>query len=259
MQLMPANCEKDKAEQNQPRERLPADVLPQYLDFRFDQGQCHWDRKKHEAKNMYKLYARKNAGSAAVEALLSVLGVAHELVEVKKSGDGSPPDWFLAINPRGEVPALQLPDGSVMTESAAMMIHLADAHPEAGLAPAVGTARRAQYLRWMVYLAAAPYTSDLRMYYAQRFSTDPTHAEAIKAKAIIDLARDFDLFTSGIGEGPFIAGATLSAADIYAAMLLSWSDDMNAQFQRQPKLKRLYDAVSAVPAVRKVWDRNEMP
>jgi glutathione S-transferase len=208
---------------------------------------------------MYKLYARNNAGSAAVEALLALLGVAHEMVLVEKTNGGAAPDWYLAINPRGEIPALGLPDGSVMTESAAMMIHLADAHPEAGLAPAVGTAARAQYLRWLVYMAAAPYTSDLRMYYPQRYSTDASHVDAIKAQAIIDLARDFDIFAAQMGDGPFILGNAISAVDLYAAMLLTWSNDVDGLFDKHPKLKRLYDAVAANSAVRKVWDRNGMP
>jgi glutathione S-transferase len=208
---------------------------------------------------MYKLYARTGAGSAAVEALLTVLAVRHEIVDVKKNPDGSTPDWFKTINPRGEVPTLELPDATLMTESAAMMIHLADAHPQAGLAPAVGTAARAQFLRWLVYMATAPYTSDLRMYYPDRYSTDATHADAIKAKAIIDLARDFDIFASEMGKRPFILGDQISAADIYVAMLLTWSNDVDALFSTHPKLKRLYDAVAAVPAVRLVWDRNGMP
>jgi glutathione S-transferase len=208
---------------------------------------------------MYKLYARANTGSAAVEALLALLGVPHTLVDVEKQADGSAADWYAAINPRREVPTLELPDHSLMTESAAMMIHLADAHPEAGLAPAVGMAARAQYLRWMVYLAVAPYTSDLRMYYSDRFSTDPGHAEAIKARAIVDLARDFAVLDAQMGEGPFILGPKMSAVDLYAAMILSWSNDVPGLFAAHPKLKRLYDAVVAVPAVAKVWAGNNMP
>lgn len=207
---------------------------------------------------MYKLYARKSSGSAAVEALLAVLGIPYELIELPKDDAGNAPDWYAAINPRKEVPALELPDGSVMTESAAIMLHLADAHPEAGLAPAVGTSARAQYLRMMVYFAASPYSSDLRMYYPERYSTDAAHAPAIKAKAIIDLARDFDVFAHEMGEGPFILGNTMSAADIYAAMLFTWSNDVEGLLKKHPKLKRLYDGVSAHADVRQVWDRNEM-
>ncbi len=208
---------------------------------------------------MYKLYARKNTGSAAVEALFAVLNVPHQLIDVDKTETGAAPEWYLKINPRGEVPALALPDGTVMTESAAMMIHLADAHPEAGMAPAVGTSARATYLRWMVYLAATPYATDLRLYYPDRYSTDPTHAPAIKEKAIVDLARDFDVIAASMGKGPFVLGTKMSAVDLYAAMLFSWSDDVEKLFQRQPKLRALYQAVSAVPSVRKVWDRNGMP
>ena len=207
---------------------------------------------------MHKLYARKGAGSAAVEALLALLGVEHDVVEVPKT-DGQFPDWFKAINPRAQIPAMELPDKSVMTESAAMMIHLADAYPQAGLAPPLGTAARAQYLRWMLYMAAGPYTSDLRMYYPERYSTVTSHADAIKTQAIADLALEFDVFAQEMGEGPFILGDRMSAADIYTAMLLTWSNDVEALFAKHPKLQHLYDGVSAVPAIRKVWDRNGMP
>jgi glutathione S-transferase len=205
---------------------------------------------------MYKLYGRKNTGSSAVEALLTVLDVPFEIIDVAKTETGAAPDWYKAINPRGEVPSLGLPDGSVMTESAAMMVYLADAHPKAGLAPKLTDANRAQYLRWMVYLAAAPYPTDLRLYYPDRYSTDPSHADAIKAKASIDLARDFDVLAMRMGEGPFVLDKKLSAVDLYAAMLFTWSDDVDGLFAKQPKLKRLYDSVSAHSAVRKVWDRH---
>ena len=207
---------------------------------------------------MITLYGRPGSGSAAVEALLSVLGIDHEIVDVPRNSDKSAPDWYLALNPRAEVPTLKLSDDSIMTESAAMMIYLADIAHEAAMAPLPSSPDRARYLRWIVYFAVAPYTSDLRMFYSERFSTDPAHAPAIKAKAIIDLARDFAIFDAQMGEGPFILGARLSAADIYAAMILGWSDDVPGLFAKYPKLKRLYDGVAAHPAIRKVWDRNEM-
>ena len=206
---------------------------------------------------MYKLYQRPNAGSAAVEALFAELGVAVELVPVPRLPDKSAPDWYKKINPRGEVPTLVLPDGSVMTESAAIMIYLADRHGK--LAPSTDDHLRARYLRWMVFFAVAPYTVDLRLYYSERYSTDPAHAAGIKAKAIADLNRDFDQFSHSLGEGPYILGQQFSAVDIYAAMIMSWSEDMQALCQRLPNLKALYDAVAARPAIAGVWARNEMP
>lgn len=208
---------------------------------------------------MYKLYARKGAGSSAVEAMLGLCAAPHEVIDVPKNADGSPPAWFVAINPRGEVPSLHLPDGTLLTESAAIMMHLADCFPAAALAPPPGTLARAAYMRAMIAMAANTYSSDLRFYYPERYSTDPTAAPGIRAQAIIQLNRDFDSFNAMLGDGPFVLGQQMSAADVYAAMLITWSEDFDALSQRLPKLRRLYDAVAANPVVRKAWDRNDMP
>jgi glutathione S-transferase len=214
------------------------------------------DHKKE--MGMFKLYARAGAGSAAVEAMLALCNAKHEIVDVPKS-NGKSPEWFLAINPRGEVPTLQMPDDTVMTESAAIVMHLADCFPESGLAPPVGTPARATYMRAIIYMAANTYGSDLLMYYPDRYSTDPADAPRIKAKAIEHLNRDFNVFADMLGAGPFVLGQKMSAADVYAAMLITWSDDFAALTKRLPKLRALYDAVSATPVVRRVWERNEMP
>ncbi len=83
---------------------------------------------------MYTIYCRKSAGSMAVEALLAACGADYRAVDLERKPDGSFEDFFLRINPKAEVPTLVLPDDSVMTESGAMMIHVAELHPEAGLA-----------------------------------------------------------------------------------------------------------------------------
>jgi glutathione S-transferase len=163
---------------------------------------------------MFKLYARPSAGSAAVEALLAECGAAFEIIDILREPDGTVPRSFLQINPRGEVPTLRLADNSIMTESAAMMIYLADLHPATGLAPSITSPLRPRYLRWMLYFATGVYMADLRMYYPARHSTDAGHADAIKAKAIEDMERDYDIFAEALGEGPFILGQSMSAADM---------------------------------------------
>jgi glutathione S-transferase len=208
---------------------------------------------------MFTLYARPGAGSAAVEALLAECGVEFRIEDVLRNADGSVPESYLSINPRGEVPTLRLPDDSLMTESAAMMIYLADLFPVMGLAPGVTSSRRASYLRWMLYFASPVYMDDLRLYYPARYSTDPTHAAAVKAKAIEHMDRDFMIFAEALGKGPFILGEKFSAVDIYAAMLVSWAPDVPALFLRHPNIKAHYDAVSHRPKIAPVWQRNEMP
>jgi glutathione S-transferase len=208
---------------------------------------------------MFTLYASLGAGSVAVEALLAEIGAPYQVVDLKREADGLFPKSFLAINPRGEVPSLRLSDDSVMTESAAMMIYLADLFPAAGLAPAATSSQRPRYLRWLLYFASAVYPADLRYFYGDRYTADPAGGAAVKAQAVKDMARDFDIFAADLGAGPFILGDTFSAADIYAAMLLSWSPDLEALFARHPALRTYYATVAERPRIAPVWTRNEMP
>jgi len=205
----------------------------------------------------YTLYGSQGSGSAAIEAALDLAGARWQPVRAASWEPGPDFDALLRINPTGLVPTLVLPDGSVMTESAAMMIHICEQHPKAGLAPMPGEAGRAQFLRWQVYLAAALYGSDLRLFYPGRFTTDAAGAEGVKARAAEMMAHEFAIYAEALGGRTFMLDR-LGAVDIYAAMLCTWAPDMAELFERHPNLKRMYDAVLQNAAVKKVWERNEM-
>lgn len=205
---------------------------------------------------MFTLYCRNSAGSMAPEALLAACGADYRVVILERKPDGSFHDFFHKINPKAEVPTLVLPDDSVMTESAAMMIHIADQFPEAGFAPPLSSPQRAQFLRWQVYLATTLYMSELRMFYAERYTMEPSGAEAIKARATEMMAREFAIYAEALGNNPFMLGSRMSAVDIYAAMLCSWVPDMPALFAAHRNLARMYEAVLANASVKAVWERN---
>jgi glutathione S-transferase len=207
---------------------------------------------------MYKIYARPGAGNVAVEALLAELGVPHEVITLERDELHQLPESFRAINPMRQVPALVLPDGTIMTESAAMMIYLADLFPAKALAPAASSASRPHYLRWMVFLSANLYNADLMYFYAQRYSTDAGHAEGIKAKAAMEMERQFGIVADAVGKGPYILGNDFSAVDIYAAMLFTWAPDVAALALKHPNLKAHHDRIAARPAIAPVWARNKM-
>ena len=115
---------------------------------------------------MYKLFGRPDSGSFAVQVALEEIGAPYERIWVGR--EAAEVARFRAVNPTGKVPALVLPDGTVMFESAAMLIHLALVQPRASLAPQSGTSGHAAFLQWMVFLSANLYEAVLRMYYPAR-------------------------------------------------------------------------------------------
>src|SRR5262245_29514165 len=101
---------------------------------------------------MYHLYYSPGAASMVVHWLLIELDVPHELRLVDTQAKQQKSPEYLAMNPNGLVPTLVV-DGQPLYEAAALALHLADRHLEAGLAPAPGDARRGEYLQWMLHLA----------------------------------------------------------------------------------------------------------
>jgi len=198
----------------------------------------------------YKLYGRPGSGSLAVQVALEEIGAQYERIWVGR--EASDVARFRVLNPTGRVPALVLPDGSVMFESAAMLIHLALSHPPSGLAPQPGTGRHAAFLQWMVFLSANVYEAALRMYYSARYSTrGEADAEAIRKQGTDDFCTHLALVSGGLG--PYVLGADYSIADPYLYMLASWyPGDRSELYTRVPKLEAHAKLVSVRPAVAKV-------
>ena len=191
---------------------------------------------------MYKLYGSIGSGSISVEAALAQAGVTYDVVLTTTSEGRHLTEEYKAINPRQQVPALQLPDGSVMTEGSAMMLHLADAFPNAHLAPAPGSSARAQHDRWLIFMAVNIYEGELRKAYSDRYSEDAAHAAAVQASASAYVNRHYDILEAAI-EGPFLFGADITMADIYLWMLAGWMDPKWLA-ERCPKVAALAAKVS---------------
>ncbi len=99
----------------------------------------------------YRLYGWLRTGSMAVEAAFAEAGVDYDFVPVSCQTDENLTEDFRRINPRQQLPALMLPDGSCMSEGSAMLLHIADAFPNARLAPTPGSSDRAQHNRWLAF------------------------------------------------------------------------------------------------------------
>ena len=104
------------------------------------------------------LFGSRGSGSAAVEMALRTASVEYQLVRASSWEEDSALEQLLEMNPLGQIPTLRLEDGTILTESAAILIHLGLEHPASGLLPTISTAR-AMDIRGLVYIAANCYSA----------------------------------------------------------------------------------------------------
>ena len=198
--------------------------------------------------NKYKLHGRQNSGSWAIQVALEEADAPYE--QFWYSRDPADVRRLLAVIPTGKVPALELPEGTVMFESAAMLLLLAQRYPQ--LAPTASHAAYPKFLQWMVFLSANLYEAALRMYYAERYSADgESDAAAVRSQATQDYLRHLALVANELN--PYVLGGTYSVADIYLYMLVTWfTGDRDDLYRQVPKLHQHAELLLQRPAVKKV-------
>ena len=196
---------------------------------------------------MYRLYGWKLTGSLAIEAALSEAGAEFEIIPVNLKAGETQTEEFARLNSRSQLPVLTLPDGSSMSEGAAILLHIADAFPNSHLAPPPGSPARAQHDRWLLFMAVNVYEGELRKLNPDRYTDDPASADAVKSAAFAYVDRHYRLLDDAI-VGPYFLGKTLSVLDIYIWMLAQW---MAADWLASecPKVKELVDVVAVRPKI----------
>ena len=199
---------------------------------------------------MYVLHTETESGGFAVQAVLEAAGAEYRLVEVEGKSARQRALSFLKLSPLGQVPVLELPDGTVMTESAAILIHIADTLAPGRLAPDANSPDRPAFLRWVVFMAVNLYVADLRLYYPQRYTTEESGAGGVKQAALAHMDAHFAIVNEAIGDNAFLVSDSFSAADPYLLMLAHWHPDPQALFARHPNLARVCDATRELPPVK---------
>lgn len=204
---------------------------------------------------MYTLYYSPGSASLVVHWLLIEIGARHELQRVDlAAGEHKRPD-YLALNPAGVVPTL-LVHSDPITETAAIVLHLADAHPSVALAPAPATIDRARYFQWIVFLANTLHPAFRTWFYPHEIA-GAENADAAKAEAQARIEACWDRLEAHLlKRGPYLLGPSASAADFLLTMFMRWSRSMPRPATDWPALKGLAQRMKARPSFRTLYERE---
>jgi len=206
----------------------------------------------------YTLYGSRGSGSAAIEAALEIAGQRYHLVRASSWESDSAQAELARVNPLGQIPTLVLPDGQVMTESAAMLIELGLRHPDCGLLPA-DPAERAQHLRGLVFIAANCYAAISIGDFPERWTTASTRParDKVRQAARQRLHAHWDVFADTLpAPQPFLAGAAPGALDLLAAVVSKWSGTRQHLARARPEFLALLKRIESHPRVAPVLARH---
>ena len=190
-----------------------------------------------------KLYFAPGACSLSPHIVLREAGLAFDLEQVdnreKKTKTGK--DYW-TVNPKGQVPALQLDSGEMLTEGPVIVQYLADQKPGAGLAPPAGTIERYRVQEWLNFI-----TSELHKSFGPIFR--PTTPDAYKAISRENIGKRFDWLDKQLAGRQYLMGDKFTVADAYLFTVLRWTGRVEIDVAKWPNLKAYMDRVAARPKV----------
>jgi GST-like protein len=200
----------------------------------------------------YVVHGAKGSGSVMVEAALTLLDLPYRVVESSILTDEAGDPALAKVNPMRQVPALVLPGGELMTESAAILIWLADDHPEARLAPTMASAARPAFLRWMAF-ASAIYALYWVRDDASRVTEIPEARTQVKAKLNERIAECWGIMDRQIDPAHYLLSNDLSVLDLYVGVMSRWAPGRKRFEEVAPKLARIARRVDADPRLASLW------
>ena len=202
-----------------------------------------------------RLHYLPGTAAMAPHAALAEIGVEYELVRVERDEQGRPADAYLALNPWGKIPTLE--DGDVvLTESAAICLHLAERFPEARLAPSAGTRERSELYRWLLWLSNTVQAALLRHIYPHRYGT-----EGVTEAAEAELRAHFQLIDGHLAGREWLAGEERSVADLFLFMLTRWGRRLDPPAWDRPNLRAHWLRTLELPGVTRMIEEQglELP
>ena len=208
---------------------------------------------------MLQLHYHPSDASLMPHIFLEELGVPFELKLVDRSRNAQKSPEYLKLNPNGLIPVLV--DGDlVLYETPAILLHLADTHPQSGLVPALGTADRAHCYKWMVWLSNTLQATMVQYFYAERYVPAEGLAD-FRARTEARIAPMLDQLEAQLQSsgGLWLLGAQYSAADCMAFVLCCWTRNLQRPANSLPALGAYLTRTRQRPAVQRASATEELP
>lgn len=203
----------------------------------------------------YLLYARKAWGSVITEAALTLAGLEFEITGPRgEKAKGIP--TLKSVNPLGQYPTLVCPDGWVMTESAAILFHIDDVAPKAGLVPSKRMAERRQFLKILQVINGNIYPTFTYADYPARFVSSQKAREELMDSTRKRRCSIWKQIEKEIQADPWMLGRRFSGLDLYAAAMSRWGPGRSWFEKNCPNVMSAANAAWDIDVLKPVWERN---
>jgi glutathione S-transferase len=204
-----------------------------------------------------KLYFSPGACSLAPHIVLEEAGAQFQLIKVDlKNKTLESGENFLKINPKGQVPTLQMQDGQILTENAIINQYIADQFPQKNLLPKAGTMERYRADEWLNYVATEIHKGMGILFAVDRLVQNETGKKEFRDNTVVGLGRKFDYLSEKIQNNQFLMGSQFTPADAYLFTVLNWHGWLKVEMTKWPALMGYMERVKSRPAVQKAM-KNE--
>ncbi|WP_299562190.1 glutathione S-transferase family protein [uncultured Sulfitobacter sp.] len=199
------------------------------------------------------LYCTKGTISVAVALALHEAGIEHRLVRVDFASAEQTRDPYLQINPKGRVPALELDDGTVLTETGALLEYIADIAPAARLVPE-DPAAAARMRGVMYYLASTMHVAHAHKMRGSRWADNQSSFDDMTAKVPQTMDACAAFVEDHCLSGDYVAGEAFSIADAYLYIVCNWLEGDGVSVTKYPKINGFLDRMAARDSVKAARD-----
>lgn len=199
---------------------------------------------------MYKIFYSPGACSLASHIALAEVGASYDAVRVNFAAGEQRSPQYLAVNPKGRVPALVTPDG-ILTETPAILVYLAQTFPAAKLADISNPWAFAQAQSFNSYLCSTVHVHHAHRTRGTRWADDEASIEGMKRKVAQNMSDAFQLIENDMLKGPWVNGADYSMCDPYLFTLTSWLESDGVDMNKFPKVADHYKRMLQRPATQR--------